>query len=701
MHSPLALAKYTIVSTLFLGLFLLNAFWLLSSELGGGLLIVGVAFFGYTLGGRLLRSEPAGSRLLFGSAVLIACTSLYGSAAYYLDLLQKPTVIIGVVLAPLVIWFIRPHTTSPALASSKRTWRRSDVVTWILLGVLFLAAFSMLASHPITESVRSPWHIVPSAFFLLVFLIAFLFTACAVSGRRPKASFLSMMALFFLTIGIALVLYPLGYGFDPFIHQATERHIAEFGTITPKPLYYIGQYALVLVAHHGFSIPILTIDRLLLPLLATLFIPYAAYVGFRRVVKPEQALLASFAVFLPTLTTFIVTTPQGLANLWTTMVVLTSIPLLKHPRERRWFLPLVFFTLAALVTQPLAGIPAAIYVALIALGPMTEERLKPATAVWLRRILMVFGCVAIPAIFIVNGLVSGLSVTLTTDHLTLSGIAETLHLRLFLENRYNVFLDAVYLWEWNKTLILLCATMLTVSFIRRRGLPKHLVIPLYAALIVFVNYFLLSTFIQFDFLIDYEQQNYAGRLWEMIPIFLLPLFGLGLAALQERLERAPFSLRCGPALLIAGILTATVYLTYPRHDNYEVNRGFNVGKVDYETVERIHTLEGESDYIVLANQAVSSAAMDAYGFYKYYGDTFYYPIPTGSAMYQIYLEMVNESPTAERAAAAMDLVQVDTAYFVVNDYWFDAERIVENAKREADDWFVIGEDQVFVFIFER
>lgn len=107
-------------------------------------------------------------------------------------------------------------------------------------------------------------------------------------------------------------------------------------------------------------------------------------------------------------------------------------------------------------------------------------------------------------------------------------------------------------------------------------------------------------------------------------------------------------------------------------------------------------------YIVLANQAVSAAALKTYGFETYFnGDVFYYPIPTGGAMYELYLKMVNLGPTHQRAVEAMDLAGVDTAYFVVNDYWFLADKIIENAKREADDWVVIDNGATTVFEFQR
>jgi len=89
-------------------------------------------------------------------------------------------------------------------------------------------------------------------------------------------------------------------------------------------------------------------------------------------------------------------------------------------------------------------------------------------------------------------------------------------------------------------------------------------------------------------------------------------------------------------------------------------------------------------------------------FAKYFeNDLFYYPIPTGGPLYQIYLDMVNIGPTRERAAAAMDLAGVDTTYFVVNDYWWMAEKVIENAKREADEWIALDNGATTIFTYKR
>ena len=80
-----------------------------------------------------------------------------------------------------------------------------------------------------------------------------------------------------LILGISAIIYPLGFGFDGFIHRATEVWIQNNGFITPKQPYYIGQYVLVIFLNKLSLVPLSWIDRLLLPALEAAFIPPLAF----------------------------------------------------------------------------------------------------------------------------------------------------------------------------------------------------------------------------------------------------------------------------------------------------------------------------------------------------------------------------------------------------------------------------------------
>ena len=61
-----------------------------------------------------------------------------------------------------------------------------------------------------------------------------------------------------------------------------------------------------------------------------------------------------------------------------------------------------------------------------------------------------------------------------------------------------------------------------------------------------------------------------------------------------------------------------MYLSYPRFDHYHNSRGFSVGRADINAVRWINDHAENDDYIVLANQQVSAAAIREFGFKKYF-----------------------------------------------------------------------------------
>ncbi|EKD47447.1 MAG: hypothetical protein ACD_66C00056G0001 [uncultured bacterium] len=207
---------------------------------------------------------------------------------------------------------------------------------------------------------------------------------------------------------------------------------------------------------------------------------------------------------------------------------------------------------------------------------------------------------------------------------------------------------------------------------------------------------------QFEFLIEYERTNYADRLLTMAVIFLIPYVGIALCELWARLTTKPQALQLSFILLLSLMATALVYGAYPRHDNYARSAGFNVSQADVDAIYAIENYAKDTPYIVLANQATSSAALEAFGFAHYYhDDIFYYPIPTGGELYNLYLEMTDNEPTAEVMNEAMDLAGVKLGFFAINNYWWDSERIIEHAKNQSIDWFALGDGAVTVFVFER
>ena len=174
-------------------------------------------------------------------------------------------------------------------------------------------------------------------------------------------------------------------------------------------------------------------------------------------------------------------------------------------------------------------------------------------------------------------------------------------------------------------------------------------------------------------------------------------------------------------------------MAYPRNDPYIIGHGYSVSAADLKTVNYIDQEAADKSYVVLANQAVAAAAIQELGFKKYFpqmpintngyeftnnhlsesapttdkesnlnsstvsNNIFFYPIPTGGPLYQIYLQMVYQLPLRETAQKASQLTGAKIVYLVVNRYWERAAEIIEIAQETADKYAIINGGQVYVF----
>ena len=149
------------------------------------------------------------------------------------------------------------------------------------------------------------------------------------------------------------------------------------------------------------------------------------------------------------------------------------------------------------------------------------------------------------------------------------------------------------------------------------------------------------------------------------------------------------------------LITISLYLSYPRFDKNHNSHGISTGIYDIEATKWIED-NNKRQYIVLANQQVSAAALKNYGFNKYFSNNiFYYPIPTSGPLYQYYLDMVYDRPSKENATKAMDLLNINEAYFILNKYWWAFPKLLDEAKLEADSFVEFGDGEVYVFKYTR
>ncbi len=626
----------------------------------------------------------------------IALVAIFGSILYY----AVPVTVLGLLVVVIAAIGIAAMIPIEKEASDHNDeghgvglFSASGRISFLLFTfVISLAAWWNVILHTsITTAVRSPWSVV-NPFALVAFGVAVLCYMALLSHTKVQnnhlLSVLFPFAILFSALAMAAVIYPLGFGFDPFLHRATVTHIVEYGTIHPKPLYYIGQYAIELVLAMVGHIPLNLVDRFLLPV-------FASFAIVTSLVHSQKSKTAYFVILFLPLGAFITTTPQGVAYVFALCAILLS----RLPQPANKFPLLIPLTLAvaSTITHPIAGIPVLLYV-------VTNEILRhiPDHHTALRNLTLICSGItaacAIPLLFAVQSVRSGLSLSFNAAHFFDITRWKNLGLTSFFSNHFSTWYDGLYLVIDNILLIVIVLAIIGYAISRKRGqVLLLLILPIIFSGAMFVSFLILNIGFDFDFLISYERSDYAVRALTLIHLFLLPLVAIALDVITTIRQRP---LRITAYILLTLIGMANVYGAYPRHDSYARSAGFNVSIADFDAVAAIAAAGGDDDFIVLANQATSAAAVEAYGFKKYYHDNiFYYPIPTGGVLYEKFLTMVNDAPTRKTMIEAMDIAGIDRAFFAVSDYWWKSEEIIENAKREADDWFSVDNGAVTVFKF--
>ena len=212
----------------------------------------------------------------------------------------------------------------------------------------------------------------------------------------------------------------------------------------------------------------------------------------------------------------------------------------------------------------------------------------------------------------------------------------------------------------------------------------------------------LSTKLNFGYLISYERADFSNRILALSAFFLIPFFLLAIHAFVYKLTAQNKAIKIPFLIFLVLLITASLYLSYPRFDHYFNSHSYAVSQNDISATRWIENDASSSDYIVLANQQVSAAALSEFGFKKYYKkNIFYYPIPTGAPLYGYYLDMVYKKPDRDTMRKAMDLAGADTGYFVLNKYWWAFPKILAEAKLSADSWQVFGENEIYVFKYKK
>lgn len=684
-----------------LGLLLVGSLWLPVGWIGvaaqAGVRFTLLLFVGWQVGEVFLHTIPSRFwRILLGISAWAASLSLLLTALYYLNiplhngthlLIESLLGLVGIVLARSLKMNDERETLPPI--AGLHSWRErlfsGAVVATALLsfGLLIYIA----GGNATRISLRTPWPLLPKGGFLL-FTIPFAASLLlAWKARRPLASFTTNAASWLSISLLAPILYPLGYGFDGFIHRASEAVLQATGTLTPKPLYYIGQYVWTTWLAQTFDLSIKAADTWLVPL--GVLLPLAALAIWQREETSRHWAFPLTLLFLP-LSAFVTTTPQSFSYVLGFSAIIGT--LWTHQTRRSWIFPLLW-AFWATVTHPLGGLPILLFVGGAWLASFYE---RP----WKRSTLLALGSLgallAIPLAFWAQ---SGLGNTpITWSWTFFQQISwKTLVPSVLLNPRQtlSLWVDAT---EWVRLSLEIGLIASGIWQAIRPQKPLYRWLALVGLGLLGVQW-LLEHVATFGFLITYERGNYTERLGVLSALCLAPLAAAWAGPRIGRLAtRSGLLFGC---LLLA--LTAAwplhVYDSLPRHDAARASSGWSVGAADLEAIHWMQARAQGAPYTVLANQSVSAAALETYGFARYAGDVFYYPIPTGGPLYQSFLRVASTEGTADDLKKAATLTRSHLVFVVINDYWWNADLVRDRLAAGADQQISFGNGAVWVYQF--
>ncbi len=640
--------------------------------------------------------------VLQSSLVLLCLISFFGALVYFIYALNLLGLIISLILAIatfiIILFFYRAHNINLAKKSKKIEFNYIDFLLLTSYFILLAVSFYILLTHRTSASIISPWQVVPPYFFI-VYGLATVILIINIIKNKTAALFLISLH-YFLSFSVALFVYRIGYGFDPFIHRATVSLIDKIGAVAPKTFYYLGQYGLVVIIHKISHLALVTLDKILVPILAAVFLPLYLWRALKSWTDDDKNIyFMVLSVLIFTFPFFIITTPQNLAYLLLLIIILSGLVC----RNIYDLIIIYLLALTALVTQPIAGLPALFFALILTVYHSDRPKLK----IYLYSIILFLTVISLPLTFyFINN--SGSNAETSASLIDNSSASPAVPL---IPGQFNFILNFVYLYAFNLKflIILLIVVGLVLAYFKRKK-SRLLIIYFLMSAALLVAYF-LTIKLPFNFLINYERNNYSDRILLEATFFSLPFILLSLFHFIKRIFKQSNLIKYSFLTFLGCLIIAALYLSYPRFDNYFNSHGQSTSLTDITAVNWINR-EAKEDYIVLANQQVSAAALNQFGFTKYYkpassaadkniSEIFYYPIPTGGPLYQYYLQMVYQKPSRQTMQAAMDLVGVGQAYFVLNKYWFAFDKILAEAKFSADSWQSIDNGQVYVFRYSK
>ena len=616
-----------------------------------------------------------------------------GALVYFIYALNWLGLIASFLIASILYLALQPNLKKKAEFKAAKI--ENQHAFWLFSGLsllLIIVGLLLVAEARTDRAIISPWTVI-NPWFLIMITGASLSLLAALRSNASHIYKQILLSAYYLSVfSIAAIIYRLGYGFDPFIHQAAMTEINQFGFILPKTPYYLGQYHLIISLHKLSGLSLFLLNQWFLPIFSALSLACLLPYLHRHHEDLKSAWTASFLLLLLGFSPLIMTTPQNFSYL---LLLFTVIFIYKRAT---W--PLIIATsLATFAVHPLAGIPALL---LAAWAIINQANLKNKFVLFLMKPGFIF-VGALTAFIFSLWAVSGFS-SFGWQSFNLSLLNPILANQESYQLNLAYFLINNYFW-------LLLGGALIILFKRKgiwteknksqKAIAKFLGLSALAALAAY----LISRGFSFNGLIAYEQDNYAARLPIIALIILVPLYWELFYYLSKLAKKQSAVGRILITLGISLMMLVSVYGSYPRFDHYFNARGYSTSAADVKAVQRAEELADGEIYITLANQQSSAAALRELGFRHYLpteqGEIYFYPIPTGGPLYQYFLDMVYKQANRDTMMKAMDFAGVNRAYLIINRYWWASDKIVAEAKLSADSWEKINQGKAYLFEYTR
>mgnify|MGYP006971707689 CR=1 FL=1 len=642
-----------------------------------------------------------GLKNVLGMMVILSYITLVYTLSYHLWQINFYTFLFIFLSTPLIVeWLSFKHRTDhqfwselglDALSFNKLKQLITPIIFLVLEIILFVALFKK-ASPGI---LRSPWEVLNYKFWIL-FTLSNIVLVFNLINKKSISNVFFLCIHFFLIASIGIIIYPFGFGYDSFIHQATLSNIQATGTIEPRLFMYIGQYGISFAIHYLTQIPLDTANKILLPTLFAMIWPTGLYYGLKYGLNwsYRTSYIAVFWSLFIGVSFAIMTTPQSLAYLFLAFIIFI-LPEINKKEISIKFIWLI--TAMTLTVHPMTGLPLLILATLLSVA-----RIKTSTIIknTLYYITLCLSALVLPTFLALYQKINGFtwSQIITFKAWPLVDLPN-----ISWHQNYNFPLDLVHNIGTNYIWLYAFITLLGFYLIVREN--KYIFFKRLSTFIfiLILNYLIAKIFINFNLQISYQKTDYLNRIIYMIGLASLPIF---LTSIYFWINDIPRNKSLGQKawliVLTSIVIGISTYFSYPVYDRYKNSKSFNVTATDIKTVQTIEQNAADKNYIVLANQMVGAAAIDQYGFAHYYNNNFYYSMPLGvDNIYQNYLNMIEVDASRQEAILAMDKADVDQIYLVINNYWHSAKQAIRQAEQTADEKILIDNGVNTIFVYKR